>query len=278
MTTTGFDEEALDASYRKALAAEKAGRTDAAAKGYRACLEIDPDDHVGARLRLAALGAGEAPASAGEAYVTTLFDQQADTFEDILVRQLGYGVPGLIADALSRLGFEHFDRALDLGCGTGLVGAALDGRVDEMLGVDLSENMVEIAFDGGAYDHLYIGEALAFLEEFEESEPFDLIAAADVLPYLGDLSPLFARVAARLSSRGLFVASTEALVDAASDGAGAESGFAVGRDHRFHHGEAYVRAALEAAGFTILAFEPITVRMQEGQPAPGHLLVARRLG
>ncbi|MCE7030464.1 class I SAM-dependent DNA methyltransferase [Jiella avicenniae] len=275
---TAFDEAALDAAYRKALAAEKAGRAEAAATGYRACLEIDPEDHVGARLRLAALGLGEAPASAGDAYVTTLFDQQADAFEDILVRQLGYGVPGLAAEALSRLGFEHFDRGLDLGCGTGLVGAALDGRVDEMLGVDLSENMVEIAFDGGAYDHLYIGEALEFLEEFEEVEPFDLILAADVLPYLGDLSPLLARVAGRLAPEGLFVASTETFGEGASNGAGGESGFAVGRDHRFHHGEDYVRAALEAAEFTILAFEPITVRMQEGRPAPGHLFVARRGG
>ena len=53
MTNT-FDEQALDAAYRKALAAEKAGRGEAAATAYRACLDIDPEDHVGARLRLAA--------------------------------------------------------------------------------------------------------------------------------------------------------------------------------------------------------------------------------
>ena len=282
MTTNGFDEQALDAAYRKALAAEKAGRTEAAATAYRACLGIDPDDHVGARLRLAALGVGETPPSAGEAYVTTLFDQQAEAFEDILVGQLGYGVPGLIGETLARLGFEHFDRALDLGCGTGLVGTVLDGRVDEMLGIDLSENMIEIAFDSGAYDHLYIGEALGFLEDFDEPEPFDVILAADVLPYLGDLAPLFSLAATRLAPRGLFVASTEALADMAGDGAAkganAETGFAVGSDHRFHHGESYVRAALEGAGFELVAFEPITVRMQEGEPAPGHLFVARRTG
>lgn len=275
---TGFDEAALDAAYQNALTAEKAGRLDAAVSSYQACLEIDPDDHVGARLRLAALGAGETPPSAGEAYVTTLFDQQADAFEDILVRQLGYGVPGLIGESLSRLGFAHFDRALDLGCGTGLVGTVLDGRVDEMLGVDLSENMVEIAFDSGAYDHLYIGEALGFLEDFEEPEAFDLILAADVLPYLGDLAPLLSLVATRLAPEGLFVASTETFADGATRGMEEETGFAVGHDHRFHHGETYVRKALERAGFAILAFEPITVRMQEGQPAPGHLFIARRAG
>lgn len=288
MTARPFDEDALDAVYSKALAEEKAGRPEAAAAAYRACLDIDPDDHVGARLRLAALGLGETPASAGEAYVATLFDQQAEMFEDILVRQLGYGVPELIAEGLTQLGLHHFDRALDLGCGTGLVGTVLDGRADEMLGVDLSEKMVEIAFDSGSYDHLYIGEALGFLEDFDEAEPFDLIVAADVLPYLGDLSPLFAGVAARLAPAGVFAASTEALAggDAATDhGAanGATNGtsgpardFAVGRDHRFHHGEAYVRLELERAGLKILSAEPITVRMQEGQPAPGHLFLAQR--
>ncbi|MBP0614489.1 class I SAM-dependent DNA methyltransferase [Jiella mangrovi] len=277
MAGTTFDEDALDAVYRRALAEEKAGKPEAAAAAYRECLDIDPDDHVGARLRLAALGMGEMPASAGESYVSTLFDQQAEMFEDILVRQLGYGVPELIAKSLARLNLHHFDRGLDLGCGTGLVGVALDGRVDEMLGVDLSENMVEIAFDSGAYDHLYIGEALGFLEEFDEDEPFDLISAADVLPYIGDLAPLLSAVSARLSPNGLFVASTETFAagENGSGTAGATDGFAVGRDHRFHHGEAYLRAALEAEGLSVLAFEPITVRMQEGQPAPGHLFVAQ---
>ena len=278
MTGTTFDEDALDAVYNQALVDEKAGRLDAAAKSYRACLEIDPDDHVGARLRLAALGLGETPASAGDAYVTTLFDQQAEMFEDILVRQLGYGVPGLIAESLTRHDFHHFDRGLDLGCGTGLVGLALDGRVDEMLGVDLSENMVEIAFDSGAYDHLYVGEALEFLADFDEDEPFDLIVAADVVPYIGDLSPLFAAVATRLAPGGLFAASTETFGQEAGTAVSEapEDGFAVGRDHRFHHGEAYVRQALLKEGFAAVAFEAITVRMQEGEPARGHLVIARK--
>ncbi|MBO0904707.1 class I SAM-dependent DNA methyltransferase [Jiella sonneratiae] len=269
--TPPFDEAALDAAYGEALAAEKAGRIDAAAEAYRRCLAIDPEDHVGAMLRLAALCRGETPVSAGEAYVTTLFDQQAAAFEDILVRQLAYGVPGLMAKALARLGHHHFDRALDLGCGTGLVGAALDGRVDEMHGVDLSERMVEIAYEAGVYDHLYVGEALGFLQEFEEPEPFDLVTAADVVPYIGDLCPLFLAVAARLAPGGVFVASTESL----APDEGGEAGFAVGRDHRFHHGEGHVRAALRSAGLEVAAFEPIVVRMQEGKPAPGHLVVAR---
>ncbi|MCQ0989123.1 class I SAM-dependent DNA methyltransferase [Jiella marina] len=273
MNETTFDEDALDEAYQRALSEEKAGRFETAAAAYRTCLSIDPHDHVGAHLRLAAIGAGETPASAGEAYVATLFDQQAEMFEDILVRQLGYGVPDLMARRLESLGISDCGRVLDLGCGTGLVGLALQGRAREMFGVDLSENMIELCFDTEAYDHLFVGEVQGFLEDFEDDEPFDLITAADVLPYIGDLTSLLAAVTGRLGPGGLFAASTETFSQAVS----APAGFVVGRDHRFHHGEDYVRNALAQAGLDVLSFEAITVRMQDGKPAPGHLLIARKI-
>ena len=37
-----------------------------------------------------------------------------------------------------------------------------------------------------------------------------------------------------------------------------------------------MREALSLAGLAVELFEPITVRMQEGQPAPGHLVIARK--
>ena len=177
-----IDEEALAEAYDRALTLEKAGEVDAAAAAYRECLALDPDDHGGAAVRLAALGRGETPASAGDAYVATLFDQHADDFEDILVRQLGYGVPGLIAEQLVEIAPGPFERMLDLGCGTGLAGEALADWAEIRLGVDLSEGMIEICFDKGVYDQLFIGEAVGFLEDFDEPEPFDLMVAADVLP------------------------------------------------------------------------------------------------
>ena len=54
---------------------------------------------------MAAMGEGETPASAGDAYVATLFDQHADDFEDILVRQLGYGVINRRMQRLSQWDF-----------------------------------------------------------------------------------------------------------------------------------------------------------------------------
>lgn len=267
-----IDEEALAEAYDRALRLEKAGEADAAAAAYRECLVLDPDDHAGAAIRLAGLGRGETPPSAGDAYVATLFDQHADAFEDILVRQLGYGVPDLIAERLAAVAPGPYRRMLDLGCGTGLAGAALADRAETRLGVDLSEGMIEICFDKGVYDQLFIGEAVGFLEDFDEPEPFDLMVAADVLPYLGDLDPLFAGVAKRLERAGVFGFSTETLADATFG----SRDFMVGPDQRFHHRAAYVQDRLAAHGFDTLSCEDIVVRWQEGEPAPGHLVLARR--
>ena len=267
-----IDEDALGEAYERALALEKAGLSEEAAGAYRECLALDPDDHAGAAIRIAAMGLGETPPTAGEAYVATLFDQHAEDFEDILVRQLRYGVPKLLADRLEAFEPRRFARALDLGCGTGLAGEALRGRADALIGVDLSEGMVETAFDKGVYDELYIGEAVDFLQTFDEPRPFDLVVATDVVPYLGPLDPLFSAAADRLAADGLFGFSTETLPDAVLAG----RGFMVGPAQRFHHGEGYVRERLAAQRFAILSVEAITVRMQEGEPAPGHLVVARK--
>ncbi len=268
-----IDEAKLARAYDAGLKHEKAGHIEAAAIAYRECLEIDPKDHAGAAVRIAAMGLGDPPATAGAAYVATLFDQHADDFEDILVRQLGYDVPAMIAERLAAVAPGPYTRALDLGCGTGLAGEAIRDRVEELIGVDLSEGMIETCFDKQVYDHLYIGEAVEFLEEFEETVPFDLILAADVLPYLGDLSPLFSQIAARMLPGGVFAFSTETMPD---DIFG-ERPMMVGPHQRFHHRDRFVADRLAAAGFELVEMTPIVVRMQEGAPAPGHLVLARRL-
>ncbi len=87
------DNEILAEAYDRALALEKVRRRDEAIAAWREVLEIDPADHGGATIRLAALGAAPPPLKMPNAYVETLFDQHAGAFDDILVAQLGYSVP-----------------------------------------------------------------------------------------------------------------------------------------------------------------------------------------
>ena len=265
-----IDEEALAQAYDRALALEKSGDFDAAAKAYAEVLALDPDDHGGAAVRLASMGRGETPEKAPDAYVATLFDQHAEVFEDVLVDQLGYAVPALVRQRLQTLGLGPFKRMLDLGCGTGLTGGTLRDMADDITGVDLSENMVEVAHEKDLYETLYVAEAVDFLDDNDE-EPFDLITATDVLPYLGALEPLFFGAADNLAPSGLFIFSSETLPAETFAG----RGFMVGPHQRFAHAEDYVHERLDATGFDLVEITDINVRMQDGQPTPGHLVIAR---
>ncbi|WP_337269822.1 methyltransferase domain-containing protein [Oryzifoliimicrobium ureilyticus] len=268
-----IDEEALAEAYNRALSLEKAGEIDAAVKAYDEVLAIDPDDHGGASVRIASLGRGETPTKAPDAYVETLFDQHAEMFEDVLVDQLGYHVPMLVRQRLQALELGPFKRLLDLGCGTGLTGGALRDMCKDMTGIDLSENMVEIAHEKDLYETLFVAEVEDFLDDNDE-DPFDLIAATDVLPYLGALEPLFFGTAENMVEGGIFVFSSETLPDESFAG----RPYMVGPHQRFAHAQSYIQERLADTGFELIEFSDINVRMEEGQPTPGHLVIARYRG
>lgn len=260
------DEYALAEFYNRGLALEKAGKYEEAAEAYRRALAEDPSDPGGVSVRLASMGLGEAPARAPDAYVATLFDQHAEVFDSILVDQLGYATPMDMRERLQALGLGPFARMLDLGCGTGLAAEALEDMTDHRVGVDLAEGMVDVAGEKELYDELYVAEVTKFLEEMDQS--WDLITATDVLPYLGDIRPLFSAAARRTAPGGLLIFSTEALAEGPD--------WAVGPHQRYAHKLTHIEAELARAGFAMIEATDIIVRHEEGQPIPGHLVIARR--
>ena len=265
------DEDALAEAYEAALALEKSGDPDAPA-AWRKVLALNPSDPGGAAVRLAALGAAAAPDKASPAYVATLFDQHAEVFDGILVDQLEYGVPMLVRERAQALGLAPLGRLLDLGCGTGLAAEALEDMAGEMTGVDLAEGMIEIADEKELYHRLFVGDAAGFLEQ--ATETWDVIAATDVLPYLGDAKPLFESAALRIADGGVFVFSTETLAPERF-AAGSGAGWLVTPHHRFAHDPGYIEATLDAAGFAVLERTDVVVRKEMGEPIPGHLFFAR---
>ena len=260
-------DDALAEAYNRGLRLEKAGDREGAAEAYQEVLRLDPEDRGGASVRLAAMGLGPVPDAAPEAYVATLFDQNAAAFDDMLVEQLGYAVPMMVRERMAALGLGPFERMLDLGCGTGLTGASMNDLAAEISGVDLAEAMLEEADERDCYDALYVGEAVAFLEESGEG-PWDLVTATDVLPYLGALDRFFTAAAKEMTPGGLLVVSSETLPPEQMDG----RDYLVGAKHRYAHGLAYLERMMREAGFTCLEAQPITVRYDEGQPVLGYLI------
>jgi predicted TPR repeat methyltransferase len=267
---SGSDEEILENAYNQGLEFQAEGKTEEAIACFNKCLELDPMDHGGAAMRLAAMGAGVSPPKAPPAYVATLFDQHAEDFDDILVGQLEYRVPVILRGMFDDLGLARgFPRMLDLGCGTGLAGEAFEDICEELVAVDLSEEMVSIAAERGCYDDLYVADAVTFLQQTEETA-FDLVIATDVMPYLGSLEDFMHALPQRLTAGGLVAFSTETQPEAYM----AEDEWKVGPHHRFAHTEDYVSRALAGAGLVVENISPVVVRLEEGEPVPGQIFIA----
>src|ERR1700704_3569421 len=129
---------------------ETAGDREAAVAAFVAARDADPQDFHGARLRLARLGVGEATPAMMQTHVRRLFDQHAPRFDQSLLQPLGSRGPQLLLEAITAVTRSagrqpRFAAMLDLGCGTGLAGAAFRGQVDRLTGVDLSAAMIDEA-------------------------------------------------------------------------------------------------------------------------------------
>ena len=171
------------------------GQDEAAAASLGRALDLEPDDPLGVRIDLAGLDVLPSDTAMTPGYVRALFDDYAPRFERHLVRALGYCGPDLIANALQRACSRRFRefrfaRAVDLGCGTGLMGEALSGAVEHLDGVDLSPRMLAQASKTRLYDSLHEMDAATFLRGLPDGG-CDLVLAADVLPYMAALDDLF---------------------------------------------------------------------------------------
>lgn len=239
-----------------------------AIEAWRECLRLDPKDAVGAGLELARIDASVSIDAAPQAYVANLFDAYAEEFDKALVERLGYCAPQHLAGLAVMARNERedkFSRVLDLGCGTGLAGEAIATQALRLEGVDLSNGMIEQAEAKGFYDALTRSDIQSFLYNAENS--YDLILAADVLIYFGDLLPLFKSVADKLLPDGVFAFSLE---------------YSPGQDWtileslRFAHSGDYVLRQLRACGLELIALERDVLRKDRGADIEGLLVVAKK--
>jgi predicted TPR repeat methyltransferase len=249
---------------------EVAGERDGAVAAFERALAADPSDRHGAGLRLRLLNIGGHAMSAD--YVRAVFDQYASKFDDALAA-LAYTAPQMLADAVTDICREanrpaHFATMLDLGCGTGLSGAAFRPLAGWMEGVDLSPAMIALARRKNLYDKLEAGDLTESLDRYQRADArFNLIVAADVFVYCADLTLIASLVRDVLAPEGLFAFTVE------THDAG---GVILGPKLRYAHGEPHVRTALDAAGLTLRKLVPVSTRMEADQPVPGLLVIAER--
>ena len=252
-------------------------------------------NNVVAEHMLAAMTEGDddSKGRASNEFVSALFDDFAETF-DAKLESLGYKVPGLVGDAAKELlattGRRSFHSALDAGCGTGLAGRYLRPLVKgSLVGIDLSNKMLDLASqctlnkgcglkeedavvagkegDKPLYDHLAsLDLETTTLEQVGAEIGFDIIVAADVFVYFGDLQKLlsnFSKISYASGEHGAFlIFSCERIEDGE---------WKLQKSGRYAHSKSYVVDTAASAGYTLVGYDEITPRFEKGEPVKGHL-------
>ena len=276
------DSEALD-SYDRAIAIDPAfapawtnkgnilremSRLPEAAHAFRQAIAHGGADEVH-DYYLASVSPGAHAAAAPEQYVETLFDEYADDFDHHVVDVLGYRAHEVLANELMRLApGRRFRAALDLGCGTGLCGIMLKNCSEQIIGVDLSSQMLAKARATGSYEQLVHQDIDAFLKT--TATRHDLVVAADVFIYVGDLASVFAGIGRVVDADGMVCFSVEVLPP------DKDADFELQSTLRFAHSERYARRLAAENGFEVVETSRAPLRQDQRKAIDGLFIFLRK--
>lgn len=204
-------------------------------------------------------------------YVEKIFDAFALGFEDVLTG-LEYKVPeyisGFCHEFLSKKFIKNYS-ILDIGCGTGLCGNFLKkySRFGKLTGVDLSEKMLLSARDKGVYNALICNDIIEFLKD--EKTQYDVMCAADVLTYLGELDSLFFQLSKNIKNGGYFFFSI-------SENTQDNSNYILHSSGRFLHKFLYVKKCFSKYGFTLLKSDKEILRKEGENNVLGYIIAIKK--
>jgi len=246
----------------------KRNELDKAILSYQQANKIKPHDPEILHI-LSAIEQKQTPQAAPTEFITHLFDQYAPYYDFHLTDRLKYSVPQKILDVFLLESALISDQAhlkiVDLGCGTGLCGVLFKSHASKLIGVDLSENMLSVAREKNTYDELICDDVTHALNSFFE---IDLILAADVFTYLGDLNAIFDAAEKALSKNGLFIFTVEKTT---------EPNFILQPTVRYAHNKAYLESLMTANHFMALRIDNVILRMQKNVPVEGYLVVMKKV-
>jgi predicted TPR repeat methyltransferase len=249
------------------------GRVDDAITLFESWLAEEPDNPVATHL-LAAYRGQQAPEQCTSQYIEQTFNGFANSFENILGR-LNYCGPQLVQDYLATLNFPAASLSvLDLGCGTGLVGEVLKPYARALVGVDLSQPMLDQAAAKQLYRQLHKSDITDFLRTSHLLAPhdqYDLITCMDTLIYMGRLDEVFALICQKLKTGGMLIFSTEKLIG------DQEVTYQLNISGRYSHHHDYLTEILDKTGFKIVQIDDVAIRKESGCPIAGQFVCASRL-
>lgn len=243
------------------------GKYKASARVMQRVLVLCPEEIQLKHLIDSRLGHTTPKASA--CYITSLFDEYAGAFEDSLVGVLEYKAHIELVNYLrKKVGvLEPIESVLDLGCGTGLLGQeiARQFRINKLVGVDLSPNMLELSRVKNIYQELHNVDLIVYLQQ--TAPDIDLIVSSDVLIYLGDLEPVIAGCYRCLKPGGYLCFSLELKHF---------GGYKLTTTGRYKHSLSYIKLLYKKYHFSRMYSQAIDLRKESGNMVKGYLVLLQK--
>lgn len=202
-------------------------------------------------------------------YVKDLFDQYASYYNKHVTDTLEYKVPSLLRQAVGEQLKIHTtqQRILDVGCGTGLCGVYFRDLAVYLAGVDLSYEMLQHALSSQAYDSLCCADITQNIPG-AGLEYFNIVIAADVFVYIGELQKIFRLIHSALSNGGLFAFSVEQT---------SIKQIQLQKSGRFAHSSDYIHQQCTKNGFKTLSNNEVVLRKAEEQEIIGEIFVIQKI-
>jgi predicted TPR repeat methyltransferase len=243
-------------------------RFEEAIVSYDRALAIRPDFPEAKENRDFALFVLGRNARSPAKYVRGLFDEFSSHYDETMLLRLRYRAHlhvRMLADRVLPHGAPW--RILDVGCGTGLAGAAFydlsnGGCLD---GIDISPRMLDAARARGIYCELILGDLEMVLSQPGQS--YNLIVSSDTMTYFGDLAAVFSGITKRLEPGGFYLF--------ASEGKNGE-GWEQTEVHRFRHSESYLRKEASRAGLRCIEISDCILRREKNEPVMGYAVALRK--
>ena len=254
-----------EAYYHLGIAYQRAANESMSIKSFKRALDIQPN-YGEAQHMLNSLS-GYRSKEPPRQYVEKLFDDYAENFDKSLVEELGYRLPFFLKDFIQELNLTNakFEKVIDLGCGTGLLGDELRNFSENITGVDLSQNMISKARERGIYDNLIVGDIVDTLRSTREK--YDLFIALDLLIYIGDIVNITNAIKDCCQKNSFFILSIESQKD---------GDYSLLKTGRYSHSLEYV-LSITSDNFRLINAKEVNLRKENGKWVPGQIIVLKTL-
>lgn len=259
---TWMEPRHADGWYQLGCAYVAGGKPDLAKTSLQKALQLKPDNEEAIYMLAIASGAstpaGQLPKKMPLSLASQYFDRLAAGFTQEQLETYQYRGHTLLTQAIRAcLVPGRIDHAIvELGVGTGLCGPLMRDVAAQLTGVDLSGPMLAEAMklqDGQGkkiYDALIKREIQEFLHD-AAPQSYDIVMAAGVFSYIGDLAAIYQQAARVLKQGGIF-AFTADKMDGQDFRLDPEAG-------RFRFSKAYLEAQAAANGLKAITCEEAPV-------------------